>query len=281
MDGLWVVRLVPTSEVFTHPAAARAAQGDGGLSVAQRVNRGSEYGTDSHHDHQPGRCGSTIGSVVQDPEEEHRRPEDPGTAKRYDRSSPQTVIACLGLHRIILASFIDVSLRSCSPTHCDPVRLIVEGGVVIRQDLMTTSRKGRRVRAAVARCRADGLGTQPPDRNAEPRPNPECKADPVANVERDLTWDAIVTVAERLNARAVAQGLAVASARRRSWRQVEVVEGLHCGDRWTDVFEPVRSRRMLGARWQEIQPVPEAASKIGTFMRERPDLGKTGRTAAG
>ena len=76
----------------------------------------------------------------------------------------------------------------------------------------------------------------------------------------DLTSDAVVAVAQRLDVRAAAQGLRVCGALRRSWRQMEVVEGLHFGDRWTDVFEPVRRRRMLGARWYEMQPVADATS---------------------
>ena len=70
-----------------------------------------------------------------------------------------------------------------------------------------------------------------------------------------------------------AEGSLVAKAKRRrsvlSWTRTD---GLQSLDNWTDVFEPVRQRRLFGRRWAEIQSAQEAASKIGTFMRERPDL---------
>ena len=91
---------------------------------------------------------------------------------------------------------------------------------------------------------------------------------------RDLIWDALYTVAKRLNRSGRAGELEVRALRRRSWRRWEVVEGLWVGDNWPDVFEPVRCRRILGHRWQDLQPVQQAASKIGTFLRERPDLGR-------
>ncbi len=89
---------------------------------------------------------------------------------------------------------------------------------------------------------------------------------------RDLVWDAAWSVAERLNRRSSAVGLEVSACRRRSWRRLQVVEGLWCGDNWTDVFEPFRVRRMFTSRWRDLQSVPSAASNIGTFLRERPDL---------
>ncbi len=52
-----------------------------------------------------------------------------------------------------------------------------------------------------------------------------------------------------------------------------VTEGLYFGNLWTDGFEPVRVRRFFTRRWREIQPVAEAASKVGEFIRQRPDLG--------
>jgi hypothetical protein len=96
-------------------------------------------------------------------------------------------------------------------------------------------------------------------------------------VSRDLTWDAIVTVAGRLSRESAESGLGrealvVRGVRRRSpgW----VVEGLGASNNWTHgVYEPVRRRRWLSRRWSDLQPVPEAARKIGAFMRERPDIG--------
>ncbi len=89
---------------------------------------------------------------------------------------------------------------------------------------------------------------------------------------RDAVWDAIVTVAARMNKRNEAEGLEIAAHRERSVTKWAVTEGLHAGDYWTDVFEPVRQRGLLGGRWRDVQPVQEAAAKIGAFLRERPDL---------
>lgn len=78
-------------------------------------------------------------------------------------------------------------------------------------------------------------------------------------------------VATRLNERTGDSGLEVRASRRRSLLGWSVEEGIEVVDNWTDVFEPVRRRRFFGSRWQEVQPVQEAASKIGWFLRERPD----------
>ncbi len=91
-------------------------------------------------------------------------------------------------------------------------------------------------------------------------------------VTRDLIWAALYDVADRLNRRTSGSTLEVRAARRRSLLRWTVVEGLEVIDNWTDVFEPVRSRRLLGTAWTEIQPVQQAASKVGAFLRERPDL---------
>lgn len=87
---------------------------------------------------------------------------------------------------------------------------------------------------------------------------------------RDLTWDAMCQVADRLDQRAHAQDLLVYARRKRSL--LFVTEGLWVGDKWTDVFEPVRRRPHLLRIWRELQPVQDASSKIGGFLRERPDL---------
>jgi len=89
---------------------------------------------------------------------------------------------------------------------------------------------------------------------------------------RDLVWDAISTVAARMMKRYEGEGLEITAHRERSVTKWAVTEGLHAGDYWTDVFEPVRQRRLLGGRWQDVQPVQEAAAKIGAFLRARPDL---------
>jgi hypothetical protein len=88
---------------------------------------------------------------------------------------------------------------------------------------------------------------------------------------RDLTWVAIFTVAERMTER-YDTALTIRAARRRSLLGWNVTDGLEVVDNWTRVFEPVRTRSLLGRTWNEVQPVQEAASKVGTFIRDRPDL---------
>ena len=92
-------------------------------------------------------------------------------------------------------------------------------------------------------------------------------------MERDQTWAAIYNVADRMNRRYTDTTLRVRPVRQRTLRAWRVVEGLRAADNWTDVFEPVRRRRFFGRRWTEIQPVQQAAAKIGRFIRDRPDLG--------
>jgi hypothetical protein len=91
------------------------------------------------------------------------------------------------------------------------------------------------------------------------------------SVARDLAWDALVTSADRMNRRDSDDGLVVRAIRRRSLVRWCVVEGLWVGDNWTDAFEPVRTRRLLRSAWKDVQPLQQAGSKIGTFIRERPD----------
>lgn len=93
---------------------------------------------------------------------------------------------------------------------------------------------------------------------------------------RDLTWDALVTVAERLNREASGAELGkenlTVKARRLSPFWLEVSEGLEAANNWTVVFEPVRQRRRPCRRWREVQPIQQAASRIGEFLHDRPDL---------
>lgn len=89
---------------------------------------------------------------------------------------------------------------------------------------------------------------------------------------RDLTWDAMCEFAERINASGRCAELEVRTARKHQW-VVTVVEGIWVGDRWTDVFEPVRRRTIFSDRWTELQPVELAAAKVGDFLNRRPDLG--------
>jgi hypothetical protein len=96
----------------------------------------------------------------------------------------------------------------------------------------------------------------------------------MAPAERDLTWDAMCEFADRVNRSGRAQELEVIALRRRQWLVI-VTEGLWVGDKWTDVLEPVRRRVAFSDRWSDIQSVEDAASKIGTFLDSRPDLGES------
>jgi hypothetical protein len=90
--------------------------------------------------------------------------------------------------------------------------------------------------------------------------------------ERDLTWDNMVRVADRMTRRYADSGLVTRARRQRSIVSWTTTDGLQTVDNWTNVFEPVRRRRFFGRVWSEVQPLQEAASKVGTFLRERPDL---------
>jgi hypothetical protein len=101
-----------------------------------------------------------------------------------------------------------------------------------------------------------------------------------AFMERDLDWAAIVDVAERLNTRAQSderpppkERLLVTAGRKRSLATFTVTEGIDFSNLWTDGFEPVRRRRFFARRWTEIQSVAHAASNVGKFITQRPDLG--------
>jgi hypothetical protein len=91
-------------------------------------------------------------------------------------------------------------------------------------------------------------------------------------VTRDLAWAAICEVADRLNRRVSDSTLEVRAVRRRSSLQWTVTEGIEVVDNWTELFEPVRRRRLMPSTWEEIQPVQQAASNVGSFLRDRPDL---------
>jgi site-specific recombinase XerC len=91
-------------------------------------------------------------------------------------------------------------------------------------------------------------------------------------VGSDSAWSAIYEVADRLNQGVGDSTLEVRASRRRSFLAWSVTEGIEVMDNWTDVFEPVRRRRLMSSKWQEIQPVEQAAANIRSFLRDRPDL---------
>ena len=83
----------------------------------------------------------------------------------------------------------------------------------------------------------------------------------VSSQERDQEWAAMYTVAERMTAKYERQVKAV--TRRRGFR---VTQGLAL--KGAVEFEPVRQRRMLSRRWHGVQPVGDAASRLGAILRE-------------
>ena len=74
----------------------------------------------------------------------------------------------------------------------------------------------------------------------------------------------------RLQGLAAGSGLAVSVESR--WRGSFVVEGLGVDDLWTEVFEPVRSRRFWRYKWTVRQTVAEAERAVQRFLIDRPDL---------
>ena len=93
-------------------------------------------------------------------------------------------------------------------------------------------------------------------------------------MERDLTWDAMFTVAARMDDDARSEGIDIVAARDRSLRRWSVTEGLRADDGSTELFEPVRTRPFIGGTWEEIQPGKDAAANIGAFLRNRSAPGR-------
>ena len=112
----------------------------------------------------------------------------------------------------------------------------------------------------------------PPTRRRSSRSGsqaPPGRFDQTLEMTRDLTWDAIVTVAADLNGRYQDADATVQGRRRRSLLRWRVTEGLWSGNDQAGVFEPVRSRRFFRSGWTDEQPVQAAAAKIGTRLRDR------------
>jgi hypothetical protein len=89
---------------------------------------------------------------------------------------------------------------------------------------------------------------------------------------RDLDRAAIWTTAEKLGKRYRPNSLTVRGKTRFSFFKWTRTEGIQVVDNWTQIFEPVRTRALFGGRWREVQSLQEAASKVGWFLRERPDV---------
>jgi hypothetical protein len=79
------------------------------------------------------------------------------------------------------------------------------------------------------------------------------------------SWDEIVAAAQRLDREFGDSPFTVAAARRRYLNRWAVREGLHLGNRWTDVFEDVRVRRFFSTRWTTVQTVASAETCIREF----------------
>jgi hypothetical protein len=94
----------------------------------------------------------------------------------------------------------------------------------------------------------------------------------IVTVNRDESWAAMVAIADRLSAQYCKGDTLKVSAQRRGTGLLTVAEGLLAWDKWTDVFEPIRQRRILSHRWRSIQSDEQAADAIEGFLRERPDL---------
>jgi hypothetical protein len=98
---------------------------------------------------------------------------------------------------------------------------------------------------------------------------------------RDLTWDAIVTTADRMSDKYCSAifdhggEFELSAHRRRSLRTWTVTEGFLLvgyavgqGDSgYPEVFEPVRARPMLTRNWREVEAVQDAAAATGERLR--------------
>jgi hypothetical protein len=74
-----------------------------------------------------------------------------------------------------------------------------------------------------------------------------------------------------VNHRHLDKSLEVRAVRRR--RLWDVQEGLEAVDNWTDMFEPLRVRRVGASRWRDVATLEQVASRVAQFLEERPDVG--------
>ena len=87
----------------------------------------------------------------------------------------------------------------------------------------------------------------------------------------DAIWDKMSAAALRLSDQYCKGDTLEVIADRRSTGLLTVSEGLAVRDDWTDVFEPIRQRRILRERWNDVQTLEQATESIEIFLRERPD----------
>ena len=87
----------------------------------------------------------------------------------------------------------------------------------------------------------------------------------------DATWTTMEQAALLLTDKYCKDDTLKVTADRRSTGLLKVAEGLAVWDNWTDVFEPVRERRLWRDNWRALQTVEKAAEQIDAFLRDRPD----------
>jgi hypothetical protein len=92
-------------------------------------------------------------------------------------------------------------------------------------------------------------------------------------MNRDAVWAEISAAAQLLSEQYCKGDTLRVTANRRATGLLSVAEGLSAQDNWTDVFEPVRRRRIYRNRWNSVQKLEQAAEHIQVFLRARPDQG--------
>ena len=93
----------------------------------------------------------------------------------------------------------------------------------------------------------------------------------VLEMKRDAVWAEMSAAAQLLSDQYCKGDTLKVTANRRATGLLTVSDGLAAQDNWTDVFEPVRKRRIYRNRWNDVQSIKLAAEHIQVFLQERPD----------
>lgn len=93
----------------------------------------------------------------------------------------------------------------------------------------------------------------------------------IVTMKPDGTWANMEQAARLLNDQYCEGDTLRVTANRRSTGLLKVAEGLAVWDNWTDVFEPVRERRLWRGSWNTVQTLEKAAEQAEAFLRRRPD----------
>jgi hypothetical protein len=93
----------------------------------------------------------------------------------------------------------------------------------------------------------------------------------ILKMKRDAVWAEMSAAAQLLSDQYCKGDSLRVTANRRATGLLTVSEGLAVQDNWTDVFEPVRKRRIYRNLWNDVQTLEQAARHIEVFLRERPD----------